>query len=59
MSRRVAREKALQALYQSDVRGKEEEGIRNLAEEVSEQERSFFWRMVRGDVGKTASPSIR
>ena len=48
MSRRVAREKALQALYQSDVRGEEEEGVQSLAEEVSERERPFFWRLVRG-----------
>ena len=48
MSRRVAREKALQALYQSDLRGGEDEGIQGLAEEVSAQERPFFWRLVRG-----------
>lgn len=55
MSRRVAREKVLQALYQFDLCGKEEEGIRNLAEEVPEQERSFFWQMVRGTWEKRQS----
>jgi N utilization substance protein B len=49
MSRRLAREKALQALYQSDLRGEEEEGtIQGLAEEVPDRERPFFWRLVRG-----------
>lgn len=50
MSRRLAREKALQALYQSDLRGEEEEeeGIQSLAEEVPAQDRSFFWRLVHG-----------
>lgn len=47
MSRRVARKKALQALYQFDLSGGEE-GIRDLAEDVPVQERSFFWHLVRG-----------
>lgn len=56
MSRRVAREKALQALYQSDVRGEEEEGVQSLAEEVSERERPFFgaWCAVCGRSGKSS-----